>query len=157
MGRPTREQQVEIARRRDRALRMRLDGIPWQAIVDELGYASTGHACDDIKRALEVSLKEMSLSAGQLREQEAARLDAAMVKVLEVINRPHPLVQGGKVVTDGDGNELLDDGPVLAGVDRLIKIAQRRAALLGLDAPTQVNAGVTVRFEVAGVDEAEMP
>ena len=37
-----------------------------------------------------------------------------------------------------DRRELLDDGPVLQAVDRLLKIADRRAKLLGLDAPKRV-------------------
>src|SRR6266567_8096904 len=46
-------------------------------------------------------------------------------------------VSGGKIVQDENGETLLDDGPVLQATDRLVKIAARRATLLGLDAPAR--------------------
>ncbi|WP_188195602.1 hypothetical protein [Nonomuraea sp. SYSU D8015] len=48
----------------------------------------------------------------------------------------------------GDGAPLVDDGPKLAAIDRLLKIQARRAALLGLDAEKKVSVsgGVNARW-----------
>jgi len=39
-----------------------------------------------------------------------------------------------------DGVALTDPQPVLASIDRLLRIAERRARLLGLDSPIRVGA-----------------
>jgi len=61
-------------------------------------------------------------------------------------------VSGGKIVLGGDGEPLIDHGPVLLATDRLLKIHERRARLWGIDAPVQGQTGMTVRYEVVGVD-----
>lgn len=38
--------------------------------------------------------------------------------------------------------ELLDSGPVLAALDRVLRIQERRAKLLGINAPKKVTADV---------------
>jgi hypothetical protein len=43
-----------------------------------------------------------------------------------------------------------------AATDRLLKIADRRAKLLGLDAPLQVQQQQTVRYEIVGVDPSAL-
>lgn len=77
------------------------------------------------------------------RVMELEKLDTAEQKVWEVLSRPHVMVNGGKIVTDAEGDPLMDDGPTLAAVDRLLKIAERRSKFEGLDAPTRVDAQVT--------------
>ena len=52
--------------------------------------------------------------------------------------------------------EVMNDGRVLLAIDRLLRIGERRAKLLGLDAPVQTQAGVAVRYEVVGVDIAQL-
>jgi hypothetical protein len=52
--------------------------------------------------------------------------------------------------------EVMDDERVLLAIDRLLRIGERRAKLLGLDAPVQAKAGVAVRYEVVGVDVAQL-
>ena len=44
---------------------------------------------------------------------------------------------------------------VARAIDRLLRTGERRAKLLGLDAPAQAQAGVAVRYEVVGVDVAQ--
>jgi hypothetical protein len=48
---------------------------------------------------------------------------------------------------------LEDDGPVLAAVQTMLKVHERRAKLWGLDSATKVDMGVhQVKYEVDGVD-----
>ena len=49
-----------------------------------------------------------------------------------VLRPEHVLVSGGRMVKQ-DREPVPDDGPVLAAIDRLLKIAPRRVGLLGLD------------------------
>jgi hypothetical protein len=48
--------------------------------------------------------------------------------------------------------EYRDDGPVLAAAKAILGIEERRAKLLGIDAPTKIGVSATVRYEVVGVD-----
>ena len=52
--------------------------------------------------------------------------------------------------------EVMNDGRVLLAIDRLLRIGERRAKLLGLDTPMPAQAGVAVRYEVVGVDIGQL-
>jgi hypothetical protein len=53
-------------------------------------------------------------------------------------------VSHGRVIKDDFDEPILDDGPTLSAIDRILKIQERRAKFLGLDAPQ--------RHEVVSVD-----
>lgn len=119
---------------------MRLAGVDWQTIADRLGYDSRGTACKDVSRALEAHVAEQRTSLEVYRETELMRLDQLTVEVVRVLKGRHYITtQSGRVVDDPQtGSPLVDDTPVLHAVDRLLKIQDRRAKLLGLDAPQKV-------------------
>ncbi|QQM45190.1 hypothetical protein [Streptomyces liliifuscus] len=82
-------------------------------------------------------------------EAELLRLDELEVRARQVLDRHHITVNNGRVITIGD-EPLLDDGPVLQAIDRLVKIEDARRKngteqrrLLGLDAPTKSELTVT--------------
>lgn len=81
-------------------------------------------------------------------EATHARLDRLENAALKVLERHHITVNNGRVITV-DGEPLLDDAPVLAAVDRLLKIEAERVRngealrrILGLDMPVKVDATV---------------
>lgn len=90
------------------------------------------------------------------RAFEMGRLDAALVRLdgleaaaRQVLEREHITVNNGRIIVLGDA-PLPDDGPVLAAIDRLIKVedarqrnSESRRKLLGLDAPAKYDAQVT--------------
>ncbi|MET8278264.1 hypothetical protein [Micromonospora sp. NPDC005174] len=136
MARPTKAQSVAIAKRRADAVAMRLTGASFQQIADKLGYNSRGAACQDVGRALEASVAEQTRAVEAYREEELQRLDLLMEEAWRVLRRQHVTVSHGRVIRDeGTDEPLLDDGPVLAAIDRVLKIQERRAKFLGLDAP----------------------
>jgi hypothetical protein len=93
-----------------RALELRLKGLSFREIATKLGYADHTGAY----RAVEAGLKKgFEEPAGQVRKLELARLDSIM--------RPlWPKAKRGGV----------------KAIDRILKIMERRAKLLGLDAPS---------------------
>jgi hypothetical protein len=91
-------------------------------------------------------------TAEEVRQVELAKLDELELDFRRVKNTEHVKVAGGTIVRDENGVPLIDDSPVLAAGDRLLKIQERRARLLGIDAPERVAATTTVRYEVVGVD-----
>lgn len=90
-------------------------------------------------RAVQVTRIEAALS----------RLDALEEAAHEVLRREHITVNNGRIISL-DGVPLPDDGPVLAAIDRLVKIEDARLRngealrrILGLDMPVKVDATVT--------------
>lgn len=126
----------DSARRDARAAELRAQNWTLQAIADELGYYDASAARKAIRSALSAIVRE---PAQRLIAQEAERLDSLYEEALEVLLRDHVTVSHGKVIKDDDGNPLLDDGPKLAAIDRLVKVRESYRKLLGLDAPSRVS------------------
>jgi hypothetical protein len=134
---------VTVAEREARALALRRDGHTYVEIGQALGV-SRQMATRIVQRGMRRIVVE---PATQVRAIELDLLGHLQVEALAVLRRRHFLVQGGEVVTrldpdTGREEELLDDGPVLAAIAAVVRIAQRRAAVLGLDAPAKVDAKV---------------
>ncbi len=129
---PSRAQRAKTAARRAQAIELRLSGVPYETIAKQLGYADRGAACKDITRALEQSIAEQRASSETLREQELLRLDQLWQEVWKVLKTEHYILHQGTIVKKGDA-ELLDDGPILQAIDRLLRIQERRSKFLGLD------------------------
>lgn len=138
----------ETPARYAKALELRAKGLTYRQIAAEIGGgwdAKMAHTA--VQKALQITVQE---PADQLRQIEVAKLDAAERAVHRVLEAQHFTVSQGRVVYLGD-EPLADDAPILAAVDRLIRIAQRRAALLGLDSPVKQELAASVTYEVVGV------
>lgn len=125
-----------MAERRTHVLRMRIEHRTYREIAETLGiHIST--AKTDYRRALDAYAAEQRATAHLAVDRELAKLDQAEEAVYEVLRRKHYTVSNGKLIYLGD-EPLEDDAPVLAAVDRLVRIAARRAALKGYDAPARI-------------------
>jgi ribosomal protein L15E len=127
LSRTARANQVRDAERRAEALAYRLQGLTFAQIGQKMGY-SAERACRVVNQELEARRQEAAETADSIRELEVMRLDE--------------LQQGIYVAGKG--------GAVTA-IDRLLKIMERRARLLGLDAPTRTALEGTLR--TTGVSE----
>lgn len=94
-----------------RAVELRTAGFSYPQIASMLNVC-TATAFNYVSRAIERTRKEANETADQIRTVEVARLD----RMLAVLT------------------PLADEGD-LAAMDRILKIQERRAAYLGLDAP----------------------
>lgn len=154
----------DTAEKRARALELRHDGHSYERIGQTLGKEFHNQKGGDTFTA--VYAQKLVLDgiktiyrdkAEDLVKLEMGRLDDMQLEVLEVLRATHVVISSGAVVRDFVRNEageivqdmatglpattpIVDHGPVLAAVDRLIKIQERRARLLGLDKPTKVSA-----------------
>lgn len=136
MARPTKAQSAQIAARRTEAISLRAAGQTWDQIAEKLGYATRSAACEDVARALQQRIDEQNDQADHLRAIEVEHLEALRRRLWSV--------------SQGKDIEL-----ALKATDRLVRIGERLAKLTGLDAPVAVDAGVTLRYEVVGVDAAD--
>jgi hypothetical protein len=106
------EKRIAAAERQARAITLRKAGLGYAAIAQQCGYAGPSGAYAAVMTALRAVTRE---PAAELRDLELARLDE--------------LLQG-LWLDARKGN--------VQKIDRVLKIMQRRADLLGLDAPRRV-------------------
>lgn len=103
------KQTVKAADRMRQALELRMAGYTYDAIAEQLGYRNRSGAYLAVDRALKATLRE---PADHVRELEQDRLDR---------------LQRGVWDEAVAGNEFK--------IDRVLKIMQRRAEMLGIDPP----------------------
>jgi hypothetical protein len=128
------------AREAEEALRcfqLRLRGLSYRTIA-----AETGMSAATVYRRVEEHLSAtVTPAADAVRAMELERLDDLAARTYAVLVGEHPLVQNGRVIYQDDV-PVRDPRPVLGAVDRLIRIQERRARLLGLDMPARMDATV---------------
>ncbi|MFH8581707.1 hypothetical protein [Streptomyces zaomyceticus] len=142
--------QADTAGRRADLIRLRRQGVPFD---DErilgLGYASAGAARKDLVRALDANRKEETAEAAVYRQQESERLDALLEAVW-------PQATEKRSVFDKEG-QWVGEGVDVRAVDTVLRLIDRRAKLLGLDAPAAVElsgpGGGAVRLERVNLAE----
>ena len=131
---------LTLSERNQRAAQMRLRGIDCQTIAETLGIALS-----TVYVAVDSAMKEVPFAdADSLRKIELAHLDKAQSKALEILEKQHVAISAGGKVVYNDGEPVLDDSVALKAVDSLVKVQGRRAKLLGLDAPTRVQAMIAI-------------
>lgn len=140
----------------DRIVELRDQGLTFREIAAEVGVSFQRcwqiyqKALRDRPVIAEHVAKRAERAAEQLR-----RIDMEREAVVEVLANRHVMVSNGVIVKE-DGTPILDDGPILAAVDRLVKLDDQEAKLLGLYAKTEVEHSGGVRHELVGVDPREI-
>lgn len=118
---------IDAAEKRTRALQLRKAGATYDQIAQQVGYENRGNAY----RAVMQELKELPKD------------DAAEVLTLEVERLDQLLVALWPKAMKGD----------VRSAETVIRLMERRAKLLGLDAPAAVNVqGTTVHYTIEGID-----
>jgi hypothetical protein len=126
--------------------------MPFTAIGEVLGYSYPY-----IQKQYRKALKDIIVDDVKLvRAMELEKLDKLYDKAMLAIESFQPLIASGQVIRDvvddscgnpirnEDGKSvtvrLRDMSLILQGIDRAVKIMERRARLLGLDKPVKVAA-----------------
>lgn len=134
--RPLPGKKEAAAERRITALELRKAGATYQAIGKKLGI-SEGQAHKDVAYMLNKLSEQERAVATDLRQLQLERLDTALFAIANQVRQGH-----------------------LGAIDRMLKIEERRAKLLGLDAPakvaSEVKAEVAQTVAIAGVDYSNM-
>ena len=146
---------AESRRRDHRAAELRGQGWSYDRIAAELKMASRGHAHDAVMRAFaEIPTEE----SAQAKALDLERIDRLIEWNWAVMLRPHLAHSNGKVIRrfagierDEDGIErldmdgkpipvfedVLDDGPGQASAREIRGLLERRAKIIGYDAPAR--------------------
>lgn len=99
--------------KRKQALQLALAGVDYQTIADTVGYNSRQAAHKAVKSAIDMTIKPM---AEDVKQMQLARLDKMLTAIWSQVTK---------------GN--------LSAIDRAIKLEERRARLMGADAPTKTD------------------
>lgn len=127
-----------IAARRAEAIKLRVRGKTIREIAAELGIGvATAH--DDVRTAMTEIAQEAEGNVLAQRGTELARLERAL-GVVESVLTSAPTVDGG-------------DELQLKALDRLVKIQDQRAKLLGLYAPERKE--IDAKVASVGLDELD--
>lgn len=132
MSRPgaSRPARIDHRARATEAVRLRTEGLTYRQIADQLGY-STENAANKAVLGLLGRVEIEAVDA--LRTLEVGRLDLLWSKVLRGIIR----------------SETSPQGLSAALVTAAVRVSERRARLLGLDLPTQIESVSPVDIKAA--------
>lgn len=98
--------------RQTKAVAMRLAGLDFQNIAEQLGYSNRAAVVTDVQKAISARIEDGTRSIDELREMELLRLDRLQAAVwVQALAGDHK------------------------AIDQSLKIIDRRCKLLGLDAP----------------------
>lgn len=136
---------LQTLERDGRALALRKQHLTYDQIAEQLGLSSKSAAYAAVQRALARVPYE---AADEVRQIENERLEQMARRTLAVMVGTHVRLSGGEIVRDEHGNPLTDPMPVLKAVDSMLKIMERRARLLGLDAPVDVNMITSTQVDI---------
>jgi hypothetical protein len=126
-------------------------GATQEALAERHGIGQ--QHVSEIIRSVQAQLPEADLDERRKRALEA--LDVMSQVAAEVVElEPTQAFSNGRAMFDDAGRPILDYGPRLAGLDRFLKVADRQAKLLGLDAATKVEVGVTEQARQAAAQAA---
>lgn len=106
---------ITVAERRTKVLAFRKAGASLRAIADEL-RSSPATVSRDVRAALRDLAEQQRAEAVELRALEAARLDDWQLAATRILQ-----------------SETASAATRLGAIDRLVRISERRARLLGLD------------------------
>ncbi len=127
------------------ALRLRTTGWSLEAIADYMGWTTTNAVAQALRRAVSMMAR---FAGNEQRLLELQKLDEAEAEIWKVLKMVHwSYTTRGDLVYGPDGEPLKDGRIVLEAIDRLMKVAERRAKLMGLDAP--------MRAEVLTIDSID--
>ena len=125
----SRRQSIAVRQKGQQAIRLRMAGATIAQIASQLGYASEAGAYKAIMRELEATARDQGESTEAVRQLELKRLDQMQFPLWN------------QVLTGDQG-----------AITTALRIQERRASLLGLDAPKQIEA--RVRIDVISWNQA---
>lgn len=139
---------AEQMERDQRAYDLFRRGLSYRQIAAELGYKAISGAHTAVRRAARDNASD-PLDAEEQRQAFYDRFQDYRRAAQRVLTTRHYVTnQAGKLIDGPDGGYLLDDAPVLAALDRLVKVDDTEIRLRGLYPPTKA------RIEVVDDDVA---
>ncbi len=128
-------QDVESLERDAQALRLASMGYSLRQIDEQLRYGGFQNVSRALKRSRERILKP---AVSQHVAVQLARLDYIALALMEIKQRQHVVVSGGKIVRDDAGAPLRDATAELQCLRELRAVGESTRKMLGLDAAVKL-------------------
>ena len=133
------------------AAQWKSQGLTYKQIGERLGVTrQAAHLA--VQRAL-ADIPRMATE--ELRTLELEKLDNLERRLIWIINQPSYKTSASGRVIEYEGKALLDITPQIQAIGAALKVIDKRAKLLGLDAPTRVETEITV-YDGTGEVEREL-
>jgi hypothetical protein len=143
----------ETAKRDAEAADLRAQGWTFERIAEELGYCDKSTARLAVRRALSDIVRG---PAEKLLAIHMERLETLYEAALEVLEADHVVVSHGQIIKGEDGQPLKDDGPKLAAIREARSTLDAFWNLAGMKKPAKVEHSGGVKYEVVGIDPADL-
>lgn len=141
---------VEDAKLRAEAARLRAKGWTYARIADHLGYSDRASVSNAVKQVLAETAQDAGDEFRNLKREQLRMLTEATYEILE---RQHIQVSNGRVVFLNE-EPLQDPGPALAALNLLLKINESERKLEGADEPARVSVEAQqIGAEIANILE----
>lgn len=125
-------------------------GLSYAQIGARLGISKSG-AFRSFKRGMAAIKEEIEARALRYLNRQLAEIESERHLIQEPLLADHLIVSNG-IVVQRNGQPLPEYGPLLASVDRMAKLRDQEAKLLGLYAKTEVDHTGTLTIELVGID-----
>jgi hypothetical protein len=116
-------------------------------------YGISQQRVGQIIREVQATIPEEDLAERRKRAIDSLADLGRMALEIADLDAPQAWSQGRPMVND-DGTPIMDYGTRLAGLDRFLKVADRQAKLLGLDAAQRVDVTVSEEAKAAAASAA---
>jgi hypothetical protein len=126
--------ELEIARRDSEACTLRAQGLTFDQIAKNMGYANRSVAFQACNRGYAAIRRE---GAEDLKTAAREQHDRLMSDLRGIIDTVHYAHNNGKLVLGTNGEPLIDNAPRLTAINTMIRLLERQAKREGLDAPTR--------------------
>lgn len=137
---------VSVESNRLKALDLRGEGKSYRKIADALGIA-VSRAHELVVEGLDELMVQSAESAEQVRALELVRLDDLLDRLIVKLSLQR------KEFTAKDGQKVQAPDPQERTVEMILKVMERRAKMLGLDAPQEIVGAVGL--QVSNVQASE--
>jgi hypothetical protein len=134
-----------------KAADLRSLGYTYQMIADRMDV-SVAAAHRMVDRAIQEIPTE---GTEQVRKMELEKLDNLERRLIYIINQPSYKTSTTGRVVEYEGKPVLDPGPQVQAITAALRVIDKRAKLLGLDAPTKVETEMTI-YDGTGEVEREL-
>jgi hypothetical protein len=126
-------------------------GTTQEELAEKHGIDQT--RVSQIIRQVVAGIPEEDLAERRKRSLDV--LDVLGREMAELMDAPLPQAySNGRPMVNDDGTPIYDTSARTAAVDRILKITERQAKLLGLDAATKVDVGVSEQAKEAAASAA---
>jgi hypothetical protein len=138
------ERSMATVRRDAKAAELRADGLTYEQIATELGWADKSDARKAVFRA-RADVARPAIT--RLIQTESEELDALYTEACAILQRNHITVSHGKIITwlnpeTQQEEPLLDDGPKMQAIQTALRVRESYRKLHGLDQPAKVDATI---------------